>query len=134
MLEQKLSSNIEAEIADLSRQIEAKRRLLETESGMVEDKQVVAAVVKVPAEDTSVPILRPVSGNQSNQDGSLSYLDSLDDQTKERVLEFVDKVFERGLGRTISEAKKLEALDLDAFHDTLTDRVYNELKKRGLVK
>ena len=130
MIEQTSSNaHIEAEIAELSAQIEAKRRILESEQGIVEDRALVRQVVSdfVPPAQTTVSSAPPPSDNSS-------YLDNLSVEVREAVALLVAKVFERGLAKTITEARQMSALDLDAFHDTLTDKIYAELKNRGLVK
>ncbi len=129
MLEQNSSAHIEAEIAELSAKIEEKRRILETEQGIVSDQSVVAAAIQDFVPTTSLP----AHSTQSQTTDDDSYLDSLPTETEALVKDLVDKVFDRGLRRTLGEARHLAALDLDAFHDTLTDKVYAELKSRGLV-
>lgn len=48
---------------------------------------------------------------------------------------YVDKVFQNGLTRTIGEVQKnfSDPFFLDAFHDALTDKLYEELKKRKML-
>jgi hypothetical protein len=126
MIEQNFSPNIEAEIAELTTRIEAKRRELEEKNNIkIDDKAVVQAVV---TDFVSPPPSAPKTDNTDD-----SYLDNLPLEVETHVSELVEKVFDRGLGKTIAEARKLPAFDLDAFHDTLTDKIYNQLKNRGLV-
>ena len=45
----------------------------------------------------------------------------------------VDSVFHEGLWKTLAKAKKSDPFVLDAFHDALTDKLYDELKNRKLI-
>ncbi|MEK7135978.1 MAG: hypothetical protein AAB821_00080 [Patescibacteria group bacterium] len=130
MIEHDSSPNIEAEIAELSRQIESKRLELEQKNNIVTDDKALVRDIITSANSATTTSAKIVSDSNNNSD---SYLDSLPVGVEKQVGQLVEKVFDRGLTKTIAEAKKLPALDLDAFHDTLTDRVYNELKSRGLV-
>ncbi len=131
MIEKNTSANIEAEIAELSARIEEKRRELEKENNIVpDDKATVKAVVASFVPAATLPAGQ-AGGPTAGEDAS--YLDHLPSEVAATVDELVQKVFDRGLAKTIAEARRLPALDLDAFHDTLTDKVYDELKGRGLV-
>ncbi|OHA58878.1 MAG: hypothetical protein A2571_00655 [Candidatus Vogelbacteria bacterium RIFOXYD1_FULL_44_32] len=125
-MEQKIAQHIEAEIAELEERIAEKRRNLETENKIISDKDLVSeAITDFSATPRVVP---PVAeGSES------SYLETLPEEVEQTVAYLVDRVFTKGLAKTIAEAKKLSFLDEDAFHDTLTDKVHAELKKRGLV-
>ena len=122
MIEHDSSPNIEAEIAELSRQIESKRLELEQKNNIVTDDKALVRDIITSANSATTTSAKIVSDSNNNSD---SYLDSLPVGVEKQVGQLVEKVFDRGLTKTIAEAKKLPALDLDAFHDTLTDRVYN---------
>lgn len=130
--------SIEAEIAELSKRIDEKRKLLETEAGVVEEKEVVRQAV---AEKISPSM--PVSTNSSatatatvppKSSSKTSYLDGLDKESVEQIQSLVALVFEKGFDAAIQEVSLMEPFIIDAFHDALVDRLYDELKSRGLVK
>jgi len=128
MLEHNLQSpvSLEKEIALLNEQIEQKREQLEQENKIVSDKELIKEVL------VSTPtISAPASQSTPSDD---SYLNDLDEVTEANIGDLLDKVFSTGLAKTLKLAKQLSPLELDAFHDTLTDRLYDELSKRGLIK
>lgn len=136
-------NNLEQEIAELQKMIEVKRDQLEKEGGIVEEKELVRQSVKemffagqtapvqvapitAPAAQASVPV-NPPSG-----DGS--YLDYLDPQTTEIINGWIDQIPSQGIVPVIEKIVNQEPFVIDAFHDALVDKLYDELKVRGLVK
>ncbi|PIP92070.1 hypothetical protein COW77_01960 [Candidatus Wolfebacteria bacterium CG18_big_fil_WC_8_21_14_2_50_39_7] len=61
------------------------------------------------------------------------YLKDSPPEIKLRVEKLVDLVFHQGIEKTIKEANQAGPFILDAFHDALTDKLYDELKKRNLI-
>ena len=72
----------------------------------------------------------------SPQSGTVlpSYLDDAATDIKLKVEQMVDLAYHKGIMEAIKEAKKGGPLILDAFHDALTDRVYEDLKRRGILR
>ena len=141
-------NNLEQEIADLQKMIETKRDQLEKEGGIVEEKELVRQSVKemfldkavpssAPATDTTQtdatqkPTVVPASDNVQASD---SYLDHLDDQTAEIINHLVAEIPQKGITPVINEVAGQEPFVVDAFHDALVDKLYDELKSRGIVK
>lgn len=127
-----MENRIEQEIADLTKQIEAKRRILESEKGIIEEKEIVRDVV---AEKISGSI--PSFSSQKSQiknDKSISYLDNVDSETEETVNGLISIAFSKGIEAAIKEAENYDAYIMDAFHDAMTDKVYDQMKSQGLVK
>lgn len=134
------SSHLETEIAELSKQIEAKRRLLESERGvLVEDREAVAAVVKdelFPSQATGaagVPAA-PASTTPATPAGTDNYLETVDEETVESVNALLGQIPEQGFRKTAALAENMSPYYLDIFHDVLTTRLYDELKTRGYLK
>ncbi|MDQ5958060.1 MAG: hypothetical protein QG665_407 [Patescibacteria group bacterium] len=125
-MEQKISQHIEAEIAELEERIAEKRRNLESEQSIVDDRQLVGEVVTDLRSAPRVVQLPPDEGDKS-------YLDSLPEEVEAQVEYLVDQLFKKGVAWTIKQSKKLPALEQDAFHDTLVEKLYTELKNRGLI-
>lgn len=132
-----ISSNLEQEIALLEQEIAAKRAELEKKSGMaVESKEVLRHVVaeKIGGEG-AIPKARPPEPAKVGSSGAVtSYLDALDPDSVAKVNDLIAQVSERGIARTIEEAKKQEPFILDAFHDALVDKLHEELKARGIIR
>ena len=61
------------------------------------------------------------------------YLQQESPEIRLKVEKLVDLAFHKGIGASISEAKKYGPFMLDAFHDTLTTKIYEELKSRNLL-
>lgn len=55
-------------------------------------------------------------------------------QVKNKVEQLINMAFSEGIEKSVKEAAKAGPFILDAFHDALTSKLYEELKKRGLLK
>lgn len=143
-MSENLNGGLEAEIADLTRQIEEKKRVLEGQSGIVrEDKEILAETVAenftggspvasagtapagTPAGATSPAPVQPV-GND--------YLATLSPETVEQLNGYISMIPAAGIKKTVAKVKEENPYLLDAFHDALVTRLYDELKQRGIVK
>ena len=141
-------NNLEVEIAELQKMIEAKRDQLEKEGGIIEEKDLVRQSVKEMFLDKAVPATSSQSddaqtGIDQNKTASTSapvvplngsYLDYLDPQTAETVNHLIAEIHQKGISAVIDEAGGQEPFVIDAFHDALVDKLYDELKTRGVVK
>ncbi|MDO8443154.1 MAG: hypothetical protein Q7S81_02780 [bacterium] len=83
-----------------------------------------------------------ISPSQKSQAGSsvLQESDSLPDylitessQVKNKVEGLIGLAFSKGIEASAKEANKAGPFILDAFHDALTSKLYEELKRRGLL-
>ena len=145
-------NNLEVEIAELQKMITAKRDQLEREGGIVEEKDLVRQSVREMFLDSQTPVMTkqanddqtdqaqnpvtPVMSSTNNQTAqtSGSYLDYLDDQTAETINKFIAEINTKGITPVINEVSSQEPFVIDAFHDALVDKLYDELKERGIVK
>lgn len=145
-------NNLEAEIAQLSKEIETKRKMLAEQKGIVEegaDKELVRDVLRERIfagstsaqtddgnDDDKADDIKKSTSTVSRPTGKPAhdYLENLDSATIIRVNELVAELGKGGLEAAIRQAKKEPANVLDAFHDTLVNRLYDDLKQRGLVK
>jgi hypothetical protein len=135
---------VEAEIAQLSKEIAEKRKILETQKGVFEEAGGDKELVRVAMAEKIFPTQPAVT--QTTQSAvtptpppkrpaqDASYLDSLDQETVQSVNMLVDKAFSGGIEAAVSKAKGMSPFVLDAFHDALTDKLYEEMKSRKLVK
>ncbi len=131
---------LEAEIVELTRQIEEKRRQLETESGIISDRELVAETIAESFTSTAVgpsttaeqigvdlaPVVTPTSTD--------TYLDGLDGASVVTLNSLIAMVPDQGVGKAIATAATHGPFILDAFHDVLVDKLYSELQVRGVVK
>ena len=139
-------NNLEQEIADLQKMIEDKRDQLEKDGGIVEEKELVSQSVHEMFLDATEPkagqttspqnssAITPTSATPQAVPTTGSYLDYLDDQTAEVINGLVAQIGTKGITAVINEASAQEPFVIDAFHDALVDKLYDELKTRGLVK
>lgn len=137
-------NNLEVEIAELQKMIEAKRDELEKSGGIVEEKDLVRQSVKEMFLDSSTPSLATANATTPTQTSTTpvaqnvptnaSYLDYLDPQTTEIINQLISEIPAKGISSVIAEASNQEPFVVDALHDALVDKLYDELKTRGLVK
>lgn len=141
MSEYQKDNILENEIAELNREIEAKRAELELKKGITSERGALHEVVaeKLDKSSADAAALRQelqanmAGGSQSAQSQSGGYLNSLSDEQVETVNHLVGLIASKGIKNAIAEAKKLDPFLLDAFHDALVDKLYDELANRGLV-
>ena len=138
------SQAIEAEIAQLQKMIEVKRNQLEAQSGIVEEKELVRSAIQEmiteSAEtDSEATSSRPVIAAKTkaapigNASGA-SYLDRLDDESAVKLNAYIAEIGQHGIVRTLNKVVAEEPFIIDAFHDVLVDKLYEELKTKGLIK
>lgn len=72
--------------------------------------------------------------NQTSSDFDKSYLDSVPPEVESEVNNLLTIVFEKGVENAIKMASNSSPLVMDAFHDALTDKIYNNLKDKGILK
>jgi hypothetical protein len=69
-----------------------------------------------------------------SRSGSLpKYLDKESPELKLKVEKLLDMAIHKGIKAASNEARNTSPLVMDAFHDALTDKLYGELKSRGLL-
>ncbi len=146
------NNKLELEIADLSRQIERKRKELEKEQGVispeVDDKEVLRQALTEKQrsieieEDQNTKEQESEERDFESQGGfrgmdftGVSYWDNLDEAVKNEVENLVNLMFRKNLDQVFRAARKVNRpIVIDAFHDVLVEVLYQELKDRGLVK
>ena len=62
-----------------------------------------------------------------------NYLQNEPAEVKLKVEKLLDLAWHKGIKKAADEARNSGPVILDAFHDALTDKIYNELKQRGLL-
>ena len=137
-------NNIEAEIAELSQKIAEKRSQLEASKGIISERELVKSALgerisnTVPkntgTSSTSTVAVATSSGTATPPPAGKSYLDFIDEESRLEIEKLVSTVFEKGLDNTLKSLEYETPFIIDAFHDVLTDKLYGELKKRGILK
>ena len=73
-------------------------------------------------------------GRSATDDASLpTYMKDASVDIKDRVERLIEDAFKHGVEHAAIEAQKSGPFVVDALHDALSDRFYEELKKRNLV-
>ncbi|OGM94235.1 hypothetical protein A2524_01010 [Candidatus Wolfebacteria bacterium RIFOXYD12_FULL_48_21] len=97
-----------------------------TERALV--RQSLHPMVKAPA------VAVPQSGQPTAVDMELPvYLHDASAAIKDRVERLVEDAFKHGVEHAAVEAQKSGPFIVDALHDALSDKFYEELKKRNIV-
>jgi len=124
---------LEADIKRLSKEIAEKRNLPEykdlSERKLVKKSLEPMFRQTVSQPPTAQPMTQPMSQSQILPD----YLKDAPLEIKLRVEELVDSLFHQGIEKVVSRARRASPFILDAFHDALTDKLYEELKRRKLI-
>lgn len=142
MAENFLSGNqaIEAEIAQLQQMIEVKRNQLESQSGIVEEKELVRSALKEMiglGEPQAAPASSVSNGQAISQTTSTisgSYLDRLDEEGVATVNRYIEGIGQQGLVKTLNKVAAESPFVVDAVHDVLVDKLYEQLKAKNLIK
>lgn len=125
-------STIEQDIADLERKLEEKKAVLEHEKS---EKDILHGLIGEKVQE-HVPDYKPqlptAQGLAPTQTEPPSYLSQ---ELKDKISEIVKLVFDKNLDEGIKEAAKSGNMAMiDAFHDILTDELYNQLIERKKLK
>lgn len=125
---------LEAEIAELQKKIDEKKNILESQGGIIEEKELVSEAIEElfirPVADSK----QPTANNSSvNVVENSSYLENLDPQTTESITILIERIPQVGIAKVVAEASLGNPYLIDVLHDALVDRLYEELLARGLV-
>ncbi|MEK9154996.1 MAG: hypothetical protein AAB596_02950 [Patescibacteria group bacterium] len=127
-------SILEADIERLSREILEKRSAPEYRD--FSDKELLDNVIKpiTKSDGDNKNLIDEIDKSDSAEKSFLpDYLKNSSSETKLEVEKLIDSVFHQGLAKAVNEAKNSNPAILDAFHDALVDKLYDELKKRNLL-
>lgn len=127
-------SALEADIEKLSKEIAEKRNLLEHKN-LSERELLKKTLEPMIGQQLQTANQQTSYIYQTNDDTQIlpNYLKNSPIEIKLQVEKLIDLVFHQGLEKTIREAACIGPFILDAFHDALTDKLYEELKKRKLI-
>lgn len=129
-------NTLEKDIERLSKEVVEKKNLPEYKetSGRELIKQIITPLVL----QTRKPVAEPIDNLQDipNKDEETflpDYLKNSPAEIKLQVEKLIESVFNDGLEKAVKKAVLSDAFILDAFHDALTDKLYEELKARKLI-
>jgi hypothetical protein len=98
-----------------------------TERALV--REALHPMVRQPSE---TPVSQP--GRNTADDAMLpSYMKDMPTDVKDRVERLVEDAFKNGVEHAAIEAQKSGPFVVDALHDVLSDRFYEDLKTRKLI-
>ena len=126
---EKVSSQFEQEVSEIAMQIEKRRNLLEQDAGVESHAEVAREVI---AEAIKNAAGKAPSDTSPTPQGT-SYLDSTDTDSAHKVNMLIDEIQEKGLTAAIADAKNQSPYILDAFHDSLVEKLYNTLKSANYI-
>lgn len=87
------------------------------------------------APPSAAPNERPAPGTPQRGSGFLpDYAASLAPAVRLKIERLLDFAWHQGIEKAAREAEKEGSFFLDAFHDALTEKLYDEFVKRGLIK
>lgn len=117
-----------AEIAEISREVEKRRAALESERGIKEERSIVHEVIGEKIFEKPVKAEKETGRKEKSH-----YLDNLSDEEVEKLNGYISSIHHKGIKKTVDAVRRENPFLLDAFHDCLTDKLYDELKTHGLV-
>lgn len=127
MINKNFDSILEKDIAGLSEEVRNRQEKLP--SPETSQREILKTVIreKIQAQPSPAPSV-------SAQPSSLpQYLKEESPEVRLKVEELVQLALTKGIDVSIDEAKKFGPFLLDALHDTLTSKMYDELKSRKLI-
>ena len=119
---------LEADIDRIAGDIEKYRQAPETKD--LSHEQLVKKAIY---ELTERPMPTGRGAGLSASDDS-DYAKGAPAEAKLEVDHYLSMAFKDGILKAANEAKKSNPFVLDAFHDALTGKLYDEFKRRGLLK
>lgn len=133
---------LEADIERLTKEIKEKEVLLANKELSRKEliKEAIRPIIRKdyiePEKAPEKAQLAAALGSQAQaQDGGIlpSYVENMPPEVKIKVEELIDVVFHQGIEKAAEMAKQENAFVLDALHDTLADKLYEELEKRKII-
>lgn len=127
MIHKNFDAALEKDIAGLSQEI--LRRQEKIPSPETSQREILKTVIqeKIQAQPSPAP------ANAAQSSVLPQYLQQESPEVRLKVEELVELALHKGIDASIAEAKKYGPFILDALHDTLTSKIYEELKSRKLI-
>ncbi len=128
-------NTLEKDIERLSQEVVEKKNLPEHKDVLERDliKQAITPLIFQTKSKTAEPVNNSQNAPVAEESVLPDYLKDSPAEIKLQVEKLVESVFSDGLEKTMKKAVASNAFVLDAFHDALTDKLYDELKTRKLI-
>lgn len=128
-----IKSFLEREVLELEKKLTEKRKELERKIERKPAKEEIEIKEVEELEEISLPAIPSITPTQQQIQEQVKQIKNLDRQNQVKVL--CDLAFQKNLNLAIEVARSLDnAYVLDEFHDTLVDKLYQELIKRGKLE
>ena len=125
-------NTLEKDIERLSQEVAEKKNAPEHKD--LTEREIVKKVIEPMIKQSPIQQSAQKRDDKDDEEGVLpGYLDKASNDIKLRTEQLIDITFHRGLENALKEAKKSGPFVLDAFHDALADKLYEEIKKRGMI-
>lgn len=124
---------LEADIERLNKEIAEKKNQLENKS--LSDRELIKQTIQPIIQQTVIQSQPAASQSSSTVQSNIlpNYLKDLPAETKLQIEQLIDLTFHQGIEKVINRALRASPFILDSFHDALTDKLHEELKKRKLI-
>jgi len=120
---------LEADIKVLAQEVKREREAPENKN--LGEKELLKQAIKsmpLPPSPTQPPPAPP------RKSPIPDYAQNAPAEVKLEIEYLLDLAFHRGIANAVAEAKKSPAFVFDAFHDALAGKLYEEMKRRGILK
>jgi hypothetical protein len=77
---------------------------------------------------------KPTSAKKPSSPTLPDYMEDYSDEAKLQVEKLIDLAWHKGIEAAAEKARREGAFMLDAFHDALTDKLYEKFQEKGLIK
>lgn len=119
------------------RVLEARLQSLKTEQQKVSPREAVkehlASRIYGAAAKPAAPVPAAPSAPPADNPVFPAYMKQWSDEDKFVAEKLIDIAWHKGIDAAVREAEGEGAFMLDAFHDALTDKLYEDFKRRGLI-
>lgn len=119
-------SALEKDIQKLSQEV---KKYKEGTAEALSDREIVKSIIGSKIQAVPAPGPQPLPEEQILP----KYLEKESPEIRLKIEELIDLAFHRGIDSAIAEAKKFSPFILDALHDSLTGKIYEEMKRRELI-
>ncbi len=120
---------VDQEIEKVGKDFEIRKNMEESKG--VGDREILKQILH-PLVKTPAPL--PQANSKPQADLNLpAYLKDSPEEIKQRVEYLISETFKKGIERTANDAQKFGPFILDAYHDALTDKLYEELQRRKII-
>ncbi|MBI3589688.1 MAG: hypothetical protein HY093_04755 [Candidatus Liptonbacteria bacterium] len=123
------NENFEAEVRQIQEEVEKQKKAAETLNLGGRE------LLKKALQASTPPPAAPNKVQDDQSAGALpNYAESAPPSAKLEVEHLISKALSEGVMKAVKEASQSSPFVLDTFHDALAGKLYDEFKRRGLLK